>query len=337
MDRQIELKLGEQIVLPAANIPVPVQARARRDVKPRPVKARPPALTHDISAEDAFRLTLLQCKWQIASNVGAVVMARDVEGIHQMRVGFRRLRVAFTAFGGDFRNPQMGRLKDRAKSLSEKLAPARDLDVFVEELLEPAVKANGKLEGFEALRARACDARRIAWDFAVAHVTGSGFEAYLDDLSHAIDRRFEAGDFASHRHMAFEMPAVEIARRVLEHRFDQVKHRAKNLKVMSAANRHQLRIALKKLRYTAEFFESLFDGGGSFMKSLSKMQDVLGALNDVAVAKGTLEKLAHGESDALCFAAGMVYGWHLDRASHVWKGAKKRWKKLEQCEPFWNN
>jgi CHAD domain-containing protein len=334
MDRQIELKLGEYSAPSQAHMPVLVSARMRPAVKPKPVKAKPPALTKDISAEDAFRLTLMQCKWQIASNVAAIVSARDVEGVHQMRVGFRRLRVAFTAFGGDFRNPQLERLKDRAKKLSEKLAPARDLDVFVEELLEPAVKANGKLAGFETLRTRACDARRVAWDFAVAHVTGSGFEAFLDDLSHAIDQNvwFEVSD----RHMAFEMPVAEIARRVLDHRFDQVKHRAKHLKGMSATKRHHLRIALKKLRYTAEFFEPLFDGGDGFMKSLSKMQDVLGTLNDVAVAKGTLEKLAHGEEDALSFAAGMVYGWHLDRASHVWKGAKKRWKKLEQAEPFWN-
>jgi CHAD domain-containing protein len=348
MDRQIELKLGEQEDVhhprfpnTRANVPVLLEGRAHPDVKPKPVRAKPPVLSRDICAEDAFRLTLLQCKWQIASNVAAVVMARDAEGIHQMRIGFRRLRVAFTAFGDDFRNPQMERLKDRAEKLSAKLGPARDLDVFIGELLEPAVHANGKLEGFDALRQRANEARRVAWDFAVAHVTGAGFEKFLDDLSHAIDRHiwFEAaaGDSAAHRHMAFEMPAVEIADRVLDHRFDQAKKRAKHLKGMSAAKRHKLRIALKKLRYTADFFAPLYeaDAPKDFLKSLSKMQDVLGALNDVAVAKGTLEKLAHGEDDALSFAAGMIYGWHLDRASHVWTGAKKRWKHFEQTKPFW--
>jgi CHAD domain-containing protein len=138
--------------------------------------------------------------------------------------------------------------------------------------------------------------------------------------------------------MVFEMPAAEVANRMLEHRFDQAKKRAKHLKTMSAKKRHKLRIALKKLRYTADFFAPLYgeEAPKNFRKSLSKMQDVLGSLNDVAVARDTLEKLAHGEDDALSFAAGMIYGWHLDRAGHVWKGAKKRWKKLAQCEPFWN-
>jgi CHAD domain-containing protein len=349
MDRQIELKLGEQedvhhprVFGARANTPALIEARKHPDAKPKPVKAKPPVLARNISAEDAFRLTLLQCKWQIASNVAAVVMGRDAEGIHQMRIGFRRLRVAFTAFGGDFRNPQMERLKDRAEKLSAKLGPARDLDVFIGELLEPAVHANGKLEGFEALRQRANDARRIAWDFAVAHVTSAGFEKFLDELSHAVDHIGDEAtdrDASAHRRMALEIPAVEIANRVLDHRFDQAKKRAKHLKAMSANKRHKLRIALKKLRYTADFFAPLYDDGApkDFLKSLSKMQDVLGALNDVAVAKGTLEKLAHGEDDALSFAAGMIYGWHLDRASHVWTGAKKRWKRFEQTTPFWKN
>jgi triphosphatase len=343
MDRQIELKLGEQedvhhprVFGARTNAPALIEVRA--DVKPRPVKAKQPVLARDISAEDAFRLTLLQCKWQIASNVAAVVMSRDPEGIHQMRIGFRRLRVAFTAFGGDFRNPQMERLKERAEKLSAKLGPARDLDVFIGELLEPAVHANGKLEGFESLRQRANDARRIAWDFAVAHVASAGFEKFLDDLSHALDH---IGDEAldAHCRAVFEVPAVEIANRVLDHRFDQARKSAKHLKGMSAGKRHKLRIALKKLRYTADFFAPLYDDGApkEFLKSLSKMQDVLGALNDVAVARGTLEKLAHGEDDALSFAAGMIYGWHLDRASHVWAGAKKRWKRFEQTTPFWKN
>ncbi|MGA9794820.1 MAG: CHAD domain-containing protein [Rhizomicrobium sp.] len=349
MDRQIELKLGEQedvhhprLFGTRTNTPVLIEARAHRDVKPRPVKATPPVLARDISAEDAFRLTLLQCKWQIASNVAAVVLARDAEGIHQMRIGFRRLRVAFTAFGGDFRNPQTERLKERAEKLAAKLGPARDLDVFIGELLEPAAQANGKLEGFEALRRRANDARRLAWDFAVAHVTSASFETFLDDLTHAIEQAIwlepaERGSGA-HRHMVFEIPAAEVANRVLEHRFDQAKKRAKHLKTMSAKKRHKLRIALKKLRYTADFFAPLYgeEAPKNFRKSLSKMQDVLGSLNDVAVARDTLEKLAHGEDDALSFAAGMIYGWHLDRAGHVWKGAKKRWKKLAQCQPFWN-
>ena len=46
----------------------------------------------------------------------------------------------------------------------------------------------------------------------------------------------------------------------------------RDFKNLSAQERHQLRIALKKLRYTAEFFRSLYRGSVRrpiFMRSLS--------------------------------------------------------------------
>ena len=98
MGPQIELKLGVQEEVfppkrftPPALVDSPMKTRSH----PAAVKARAAILPRDIPAEDAFRLTLLQCQWHIAANISAVVEAREVEGLHQMRVGFRRLRVAF--------------------------------------------------------------------------------------------------------------------------------------------------------------------------------------------------------------------------------------------------
>ncbi|HXM00171.1 MAG TPA: CHAD domain-containing protein, partial [Rhizomicrobium sp.] len=143
MGQQFEFKLEDELRrsrrFAPGQLPAVIEQEPR--ARPLPVKARPAILARDIAAEDAFRLTLLQCKWHIASNIAAIVEAREVEGVHQMRVGFRRLRVALTAFGGDFRTPALEALGARAKRLADKLAPARDLDVFIDELLEPAADA----------------------------------------------------------------------------------------------------------------------------------------------------------------------------------------------------
>ncbi len=48
--------------------------------------------------------------------------------------------------------------------------------------------------------------------------------------------------------------------------------------------RHKLRIAVKKVRYAAEFFESLFGRRGGYrkcLKALERLQEVLGRLNDI--------------------------------------------------------
>jgi CHAD domain-containing protein len=113
---------------------------------------------------------------------------------------------------------------------------------------------------------------------------------------------------------------------------------------MSEPERHELRIVLKKLRYSVEFFASLYPARRvkPFRARLSQMQDILGLLQDVAVARSTLKQLVEGPPDSLftarsdlSFAAGTVYGWHLDRASSAWRDAVSCWKKFAKAKPFW--
>jgi len=342
MSQQIELKLGvqQEDVFPPRRFAAPVPAAQKSKANPSAAKARAAILPRDIPAEDAFRLTLLQCQWHIAANIPAVVEARETEGLHQMRVGFRRLRVALTSFGPHFRNSDLDKLKDRAKRMAENLGPARDLDVFTEELLEPAARANGAVESFELLRARAGEARRTAWDFAVIHVMSPAFAGFMADLNAAVERRVWLD--GAKDHSPFEAPAQDLAAHVLTNRLKAAKKRARRLDDLSDEQIHHLRIALKKLRYTGEFFAPLYekDDVEQFGKRLSDMQDSLGAVHDVVVARETLARLtatAHEPSDSgLSFAAGIVYGWHLDRSTHIFKKSVKRWKKFANTEPFWH-
>ena len=344
MGPQIELKLGPQEeIFPPKRFTPPalVDSRMKTRSHPSAVKARAAILPRDIPSEDAFRLTLLQCQWHIAANISAVVEAREIEGLHQMRVGFRRLRVAFTSFGKHFRNSDLDMLKDRARRMAENLGPARDLDVFMEELLEPAAKANGAVESFELLRSRANDARRTAWDFAATHVLSPSFAAFMADLNSAVERRIWLD--GAKDNSPFDQPAQELAEKVLNHRLRTANKKARRLNDASDEQIHHLRIALKKLRYTGEFFAPLYEKRGveEFDKRLSKMQDSLGAVHDVVVARETLARLTAGANDhsdsGISFAAGIVYGWHLDRATHIFKKSVKRWKKFSRTEPFWKN
>src|ERR1700729_3150225 len=101
------------------------------------VGARPLKIGRGMSVEDAFRVTLLECLAHVAANVAAVTRSREVEGLHQLRVGLRRLAVAFAAFGEDFATPAQRELQERTKAFTAAIAPARDLDVFAEELFAP--------------------------------------------------------------------------------------------------------------------------------------------------------------------------------------------------------
>lgn len=328
-------------------IPAHIETEAHGQALNRAARAAKPGrvlLLPEATADEAFRLTLLHCKWHILANVPAVIEAHDAEGVHQLRVALRRLRVALVAFGEEFRVPPLEALRIRAKILAQGLAPARDLDVFVSELFEPAAEANGAPEAFAVLRERAAAARREAWADVVREVSGLAFRTFLHDLGEAVDGRIwhktPRGGPPARGLVAFDGAATVAAGRMLGHRLKRAKKYAKNLESLTDTRRHKLRIALKTLRYMAEFYAPLYPekNVGRFLKRLSAMQDILGLVQDVAVARMTLARLIE-EPDApradLSFAAGIVYGWHLDRASAAWKDAVKRWKKFAKTDPFW--
>ena len=75
---------------------------------------------------------------------------------------------------------------------------------------------------------------------------------------------------------------------------------------LAPAERHQLRIALKKLRYAAEFFRSLYGEKevAQYLKRMSALQDDLGHLNDVATAETLMDKLAGEQADLRTRVAG---------------------------------
>jgi CHAD domain-containing protein len=308
------------------------------------VKAAPILLMGGMTAEDSFRLTLLECQAQVAGNVAAMMRARDPRGLHQMRVGFRRMDAAFSAFGEAFKTPTMRGLKDRAKTITKEIGPARDMDVFTQELLEPAAEAHGEARAFAALKRRTAKLREDAWDAAIAAIEHPKFQKLLDDLSHAIE--ISAWRRESDTTEGFVERIEKVAAKTLDKRMKKARERAKHLKSLGHAECHKLRIALKKMRYAAEFFRPLHDEkqARKFLEQLSRMQDILGALNDVAAARLTLARMIETDPRAgddisrdLHFAAGIVYGWHLDRATERARKSVKRWKKIDDIEPYWRD
>lgn len=72
-------------------------APARAGLIPAAVKASPLALSAALSSEAAFVAIVTACLRHAEANEPAV-LADQVEGIHQMRVAFRRLRSALKLF-----------------------------------------------------------------------------------------------------------------------------------------------------------------------------------------------------------------------------------------------
>jgi CHAD domain-containing protein len=298
-----------------------------------------------MTVEEAFRVTVLECLAQVAANTPAVVQSREVEGLHQMRVGLRRLRVALSAFGEEFRTPALKELRKRTKAFTDTIGPPRDLDVFLGELFDGPANVGGHAEAFATLRERAERARKDAWDQAVASIASPEFSVFLDDVAVAAETHswIGVGSTAFRTQFASDAPVKPTAARMLHEHLVRVRKRGRHMKSLDEHDRHRLRIALKKLRYAAEFFAPLY--GKSKVKSygrcLKLLLEDLGALNDVVTVRGTLTRITHDDevrrwNADILFAAGMINGWHSERAQRLGESAVEQWRKFKKMDPFWS-
>ena len=102
--------------------------------------------------------------------------------------------------------------------------------------------------------------------------------------------------------------------------------------------RHDLRIALKNLRYAVEFFGPLFDDDKdqrSFLRLVSDLQEDLGAHNDAATAEafiGTLDLAADPQAH---FAVGYVLGFYRHATLVADTHLARKWKKFRRAGAFW--
>ena len=313
--------------------PASIHSLARHGLGPaQPVKARPTRINRTMRPEDAFRASLSDCLVQMTANAATLRAGRSVEGLHQLRVALRRLEVALKGFGEEFRQEWLGDLRSRAKILSSRLGPARDLDVFITQLLDVPAE-EGDREAFANLRLRMEEMRDKAWKQAVDCITGTDFALFVDDVAALAHSRLP---------MAPDTRLNRVAARLLDRQQKRAVKRGRKARSGEEGDLHRLRIALKKLRYTAEFLSPLYskEKVRRYVKKLRGLQEQLGAINDIAHVRASMTTLLR-ETDGKRaspgerYAAGLVAGWYRARRPLIAKKALKRWRKFRKVTPFW--
>lgn len=307
--------------------------RPRSEGPVQVTKAHPVRLNRHMPVEDVFRVIVLECLAQLSANAVGVRQVREPESLHQMRVALRRLRVALAMFK-TYREPHIVELGKRAAAISEKLGPARDLDVFLANMIDEPKSVDPHGEGFGLLTARAEKARNDAWDQAIDCVAGPGFAVFLDDVALAAEGFRPNGKPGK--------PLGKVAPKVLDRAFERAEKRARDAKGDPQLF-HHLRIALKKLRYTCEFLAPLYDEKSvrRYLRHLKVLQEQLGQLNDGVHLRSTLGHLREAGSrkanhdPALQFTLGAVEGWYAARTRSQMKKSRASWREFRDLTPFW--
>jgi triphosphatase len=302
-----------------------------------------------MTTRQAFQVITSAALRQWAGNAGVLATARRPEGLHQMRVALRRLRTAMKLFEPAVADDAYGRLTGELKWLAGELDLGRDTDVLIEETFRPAARHLHRQAGMSGLGERLLKGRTKAYDRVIEVLAQPRHLNLVVDVAAWIDCGRWA-DPADPRHGPLADRSVEaVASEGLDKLRRQIRKRGKDLARLDPERRHKLRIRAKRLRYGLEFFSGLYGSDKDRLKAmldaLKGLQEGLGVLNDLEVARGRGQALAEGGGRAAgdseiegvqeAYAIGLSVGLRLTGSQALLDKAVKDYDALMDIRPFW--
>ncbi|HIJ66555.1 MAG TPA: CHAD domain-containing protein [Candidatus Hydrogenedentes bacterium] len=210
--------------------------------------------------------------------------AEVCDGIHDMRVASRRVRVAVSEHAFLFPQARRRRFQRRVRRITRALGKARELDVVIDVLQRLRKDFHGPPR------------------YAVNHVVRR-LRAERDQQSRNVARGL--GDLDTHK---FDRRLLRLFEALSPTQDCYVKHAARRLrrryqnladhydvwrKSGAEPDLHALRIEYKKLRYACEVYAALYGKAmTAFIERLKDTQTALGDWNDLRVLRGYIEQAA---------------------------------------------
>jgi len=312
--------------------------------RPVPVKAKPIKLKRKASVGQAIPAIIRDCLAHMLANEPAVIDGTDPEGVHQMRVGLRRLRAILALVRPLLAEDVDEYLHEELRWLQKQLGPARDWDVFIAETLERLAAHRGAANGLGHTLRLADEARSEAYARARAAVVDPRFTGILLRAEVWLDRGLWARQDKRTR-KALRKPVADFARAALRDRERRMRKLGDRAAELSEPELHKLRIRAKNARYAAEFFQSLFKKKrtGPYIASVRDIQDVLGTLNDSVVGHDLMAELAARAADqkalyrSVSRVDALVTGWNLGRMESDLARIQVIWRRHRDCGKFWKH
>ncbi|WP_348641969.1 inorganic triphosphatase [Mesorhizobium sp. B2-4-19] len=250
---------------------------------PGAVKSAATPLISEMSAATAFARIAAACLKQFRLNEAVLGWSRDADALHQARVSLRRLRSLCSICKSLFDDSRFDHLREELKWLASELGDARNIDVMIDRTSS------------EPLFNRLQNAREDAYTAVKASLSSQRARSLMIDVTEWIS----IGDWRSDQsdETLREQSSRDFASSVFDKFWKKVVKGGSNLIDADDETRHKVRIAAKKLRYAAEFFEPLYTSKAEakrhrrFIEAMKGLQDQLGSLNDIATAPDTLAAL----------------------------------------------
>jgi CHAD domain-containing protein len=248
----------------------------------------------------AKRIRGLNCNSSASAGIKLVLAARfkemlewrdvaldwsDPEGVHSMRVASRRLRSALRDFAPHLHKRSLNAGSKKLKRVADTLGEVRDLDVALLALADiksgapPAIVAGLTqfLEAREALREQARAQLKAVFEKDLPQLESQ----FVTGVEKAATPRGSSNGAETQPEPTF----AALSRSVILDRLREFEKSSAGLfKPLDVDALHDLRIAVKRLRYALELFQKCWPRSLSvFAKRAARIQTTLGDLHDCDV------------------------------------------------------
>jgi CHAD domain-containing protein len=276
------------------------------------------------SVDEALKRIVRDLLPRLESGERGVLETDESKYVHRSRVALRRIRSALKLYHGE--DATASDLRAGLSRIAQLLGSARDWDVLLENTLPLLGRAYGKSATFDRIVRIARVERESARAEAAKALASPYHRAQRGRLARWL-RRSRAAAGAS-------MPLKAFAAKSIGKRYKRLLRAGRDLAGKTRAQRHGVRLEAKQLRYTVEFFESLFGRGLArpCLRELVPIQDALGAAEDTRTAVQLFASL-HPGSDIARFARE----WLAVREQRNVASAQRAIARLARAERFWKS
>jgi CHAD domain-containing protein len=249
-------------------------------------------LAEDATAGDVVRRAIALSAIRLILHDPVVRLDVDSEGVHQARVATRRLRSDLRTFRSLLEPSSAAALREELGWLARLLGDVRDADVLLERLVRSAGRlTEDERVGADAVLAALEDVREAAHARLLDAI---GTARYVNLLSALV----AAANEPSLRPEATG-PATEIVPALVRRPWHRLAKYVAGLDDAPPDDRlHEVRIRAKRVRYATEAIAPVVGKQArSFARAAAALQEVLGDLNDAALAAGWLEERSRDAAD----------------------------------------
>ena len=326
--------------MPPLRLPSRSKARPPADFASRKAalavrRKRGPELDRDIRAADGLREIVANALGHLLAN-RVSALAGDAQGIHQTRVGLRRLRSALRLFQPRLEPHAAALFQHELQRLGRVIGEARDWDVFCVEMLPESFHEPDDAEWGELIRGAAEARRRLADATSARALKAGSFTALVLGLAAWTEtgrtQRRLLGDNRLKERLA------KVAPRLLDRLARKVEKRGRKVSsglfarpaasAAQVAQKTPLRHRIRRPLYPRKAVKR-------FMKRIKGLQETLGVINNSATATRLAEQLAGGGHLELGVPVGALAASRDEARRTAMRHLGKQWRDLQRQKPCW--